>query len=1767
MKRFYLTFFFFGSFAILSFGQQAWRGIGIRQGDPSTRKNFLRDLRPTQWESLRFRGKYYVLLHLDLLPGEEEKKTLASLGIRLYEWLPGNVFMAEIGDSSALSSLEEHHVVGAYAISPASKLLGDLRSGVATLGPHDLIAVGYAGSLDAAQASAELHRTGAEVVFTKVQPPRTLFIRAGFAALRRIADLPFITYLSQQHLEDIALNYNNRATHGLDALSAAAGRNLQGTQVTLGMGDDGDPSTHIDFAGRLNQRNPAAPSAHSTHSTGTAAGGGILNPKYHGMAPQASIVSQYFSDILVNAPTYITDYNMVLTNNSYYSGNAGCSGEGVYDDLASYTDMQLDQNPHLLHVFAAGNDGALTCSPYPADFATIKSGFQCAKDALTVGGIDNTTYGIKPGSSRGPVQDGRIKPEIMAGGQNIYSTFPYNTYGYLSGTSMSAPTVTGTLALLYQRYRQLHGGADPTAALIKALACNSADDLGNPGPDYTFGFGMLNARTSVESLEKGQYFTGSMSNGGTTNFTISGVPAGLYQIKVMLYWPDVAAAAYASSALVNDLDLTVTAPDASMHLPMILNPSPANVNNNAVEGVDTTNNIEQVVINNPPAGNFTVSVKGTRVPSGPQSFAIAYQVIAPSVTVEYPFGGETWVPGESEYIRWSTYGGGLNSFTIEYSADSGNSWTVLSSNVAAGARLFPWVVPPTATSKALVQVICNGTGLSGMSHYPFTVLGQPTLVADSACPGYTQLVWNSIPSANLYQIMLLRGDSMQVVASTTDTSFLFAGLNRDSSYWFSVRALDSGAPGRRALAVNVTPNNGSCSLPAFQNDFSIDSLISPRTGRQYTSSVLGNNVSLQVEVKNLGSTASSGPLSLSYQVNGGSTVTESYGSVVPGQSTLDYTFVTPYDFSAAGSYRIRAWVSYPGDSLPANDTVTQTISQLRNDTIPLSPSFTEGFETAAASSYGSPTLGFVGLDRCDFFADGQNGRARTFVNSGFARTGDRCATLDQVTNTGFATADSLIMTFNLSNQSPGTQLWLNYYYKNQGIDFSLPGNRVWIRGSDQATWIFVDSLTHQDSSIGVYQAGKSIDITGTLASAIPAQTATSSFQVKFGEQGYTSTNSVIPDGDLDNGYSFDDITITKSSMDVAALSLVAPITAGICNLSNAESVSLQVKSYSRDTLTNIPVSYSLNGTIVTESIPVLNPGQILTYTFTQKANLSAYQSYNLGLWVAYPGDTYHLNDSLLNIVFQTTPVISSYPYLEGFESSPGFWYTQGVNDSWQWGTPVKQVINKAANGTKCWVTSLTGNYNNNELSYLISPCFDLSSLAHPMLSFSHIFQTEDDCDCDYHWVEYSTDGINWTKLGSVDSGTNWYDNSSRDAWQLSYTKWHVSSYAVPVNTPRVQFRIVMSSDPATNYEGVGIDDVHLFDQAPIYNGANISSGLLQGVSGTNWIDFTENGQVIASLNPNGQDLGNTSVRMFINHGPVRNSNNQYYLDRNLVIQPTNPAVQPVSVRFYFLDSEAVKLIQATGCSNCTTITDAYESGITQYSKAPAEEDSTLNDNLSGAYRFIPPRQSVTIIPNENGYYAEFSVTGFSEFWINGGGPNQNQALPLVLQNFTATRVNATGVLQWTLSPGTLVDSFVVEKCMDDVNFLPIGELAADTGSMTASTYSFTDNNLAKGITYYRLRLIDSGGAYQYSATRRINYTDNDLGIIIYPNPVSTGTLTVSASVNCNRLLLYDASGRLVRDLSVLGMVNTLYTGDLAKGVYLIRIQTDAGSEVHKIVVE
>ncbi|HEX6428057.1 MAG TPA: S8 family serine peptidase, partial [Niastella sp.] len=1543
--------------------QEIVRPIQLKSGTLSKTKNLRNE--PHVTDSLfkyRFKNKYYTLIQFNKLPDVAERQALAREGILLYDYIPDNTFLAEITSQLTPGQLKKNTIEGVYALDAKTKITPALKKqlGESMQDPDKLIAVSFYGNIDKATAMAELQQAGAQIADTKIQPAHVIFIKATATAVQKIASLPFVAYVSNQQMKPVALNYYNRGAHGINVISAAAGRNLQGTNVTLGIGDNGDASTHIDFSGRLINRNPTVAASHATATMGALAGAGIINPLAKGMAPKATIIGQYFSDILVNSPYYVADYDMVITNNSYHSAALGCAGQGDYDVLSNYVDAQMNNDPTLLHIFASGNDGSQTCTPYATSFATVKSGFQTGKNVLTVGAVDNYTYTIAGFSSRGPVDDGRLKPEIVAGGWGIFTTSFNNTFTTSYGTSVASPAAAGALGLLYERYRQLHGGANPTSALIKAVTCNGADDLGNAGPDFTFGFGNLNARNAVEALENNTYFTGTMGHGGTATFNINGVPAGTARIKILLYWNDPAAMPYAATTLVNNLDLTVTAPDATVHSPLILNPSAGNVNNVAVEGADNLNNIEQVVIDNPPTGNFTVTVAGTNVPQGPQDYVVAYQVIAPAVNVVYPFGEETWVPGEGEVIRWSASDDNTNTFTIEYSLDNGSNWTIISNSVAATTRAYNWTVPSTPTNTALIRVSRNSTGYNDVSDYTFTISAQPSVTLTNACTGYANLSWGAITAATSYDIMMLKGSEMSVVASTTSTSYLLGGLNKDSTYWLAVRPVLGTTPGRRSIAQSITPSAGACASPNFDNDLTTDLLIAPVTGRMYTLSQLGP-VAPQVQIKNIGSAAVSGTFNITYQVNGGTPVTESTTQTIAANSTYTHPFIAPYDFSATGTYTIKAWVDYGSDPLHINDTLVTIVKHLQNDPIVLSTSYTEGFESATAQTYLTGTRGFDGLDRCDFFAGSSNGRARTFVNTGIARTGNRAVTLDQIANLGVVSTDSLITTFNLSNYNATHQLWLSFYFQNQGIDFSASNNRVWIRGSETDAWISVYTLPYSTADFGVYRASTPVNITETLASAVPAQSVSSSFQIKFGEQGFRSTNSVVVNGNIDDGFTYDDVTITLTTDDMTMVQLVTPSTNNVCALTSAEEITVQVKNYSTTTLNNVPVSYQVdNGIVVTEYIPIITAGQVLNYPFAQKANLSAFKQYTLSTWVHYATDSYRTNDTL-RTSFQTTQLITSFPYFESFESNDGNWYTGGLNSSWQWGTPAAVIINKAANGTKAWVTNLSGNHNNNELSFLYSPCFNLTGLTQPVFSFSHIFRTEDNCNCDFHWVEYSTDGTNWIKLGTTSSGTNWYDNALYQAWKISVPRWQVSSFDVPVTGSAVRFRIVMYGDPGVTYEGVGIDDIHVFDKAAIYSGANITSGLSQSVSGNNWIHFNAGGNRVVSINPHGQNLGNTEVKVYINTGGVRNDGKQYYLDRNIVIQPANAPSGTVSVRYYFLNTETNNLISASGCGSCSTISDAYAAGVTQYSNAPAEENGTLSDNISGTNTFITP-SNVDVIP-------------------------------------------------------------------------------------------------------------------------------------------------------------------------------------------------------------
>lgn len=1776
---FYQIFFFLLLMITVRTYAQRQPVIKLHTGNKIVEANLETERIKNHIRKVSVNNQSFIIVQFNKLPDAPGLMKLQQAGIKLLQYIPDNAYWISIPSSFESNRLASFGVRGIYEPATGDKLgksLYNAWQNAAENKTNNYFSVNISclniGNKEALKK--ELRATGAIILNAEFEDQNIFQAKISTADIEKIAAIPYVFYIEKAAEKSTPLLYITNATHNVYALTSTIGaaRGLSGTGVTVGVGDETDANAHIDYSDRLINRNGATyfnlfpPPSYLNHTVGVngiIGGAGIVYEAYRGLAPRSTIVNQYFYNIITNAPAYITDYNMPITNNSYFTGENGCTGDGSYDIYSQYADNQVRTYDQLLHVFAAGNDGALTCSTYPTGYATIKSGWQCAKNVLSVAnGIGNLQLVITATkSSRGPVNDGRIKPEITAAGNDVRTTGPINTYIRAFGTSFASPAVAGVSALLVERYKQLNGNTNPKSSLLKALLCNSADDLGNPGPDYTYGFGWMNAKKAVEDLEAGRYLLDNVSTGQTKTNNIT-VPPNAAKLKVMLYWNDPAANPAAAATLVNDLDLTVS-DGSTTYLPWVLNPAPASVTNNATRNADHVNNIEQVTIDYPAAGTYTINVNGFAVPQGPQDYVITYEVINNGIELEYPNGGEKFLTDSTETIFWSATDGGTDPFTLEYSIDNGTSWNVINSTIPGTSNLYRWTYTGlTPTDKALMRISRNNTALTDQSDNKFTILAMPTNFAISTlCDGYVRLSWTAVTGATDYELFQKIGNDMVSIGTTSTTSFDVDGLSTSQTYWFGVRARINGAPGRRCVSGSVTPSGGSCSLSNFGNDLKLTAITGPSSGRQNTSTALTNTQSIKIAVKNLDNAASSGTYTVSYRVNGGSIVTETPGTIINGSGSLNYTFSATYDFSAAGTYNIEAWVSQTGDTRHYNDTATVTVKQLINN--PVTLPFTEGFETASAATYTTATTGLTGLDDCDFSGNNTNSRARTFVNTGFAHSGTRSVTLDATTNFLVTTQSNLITTVNLSGYTSATGLRLTLYYRDHQQIYPGPNNYIWIRGDDTKPWIQAYNLNQTNVTDGSYIFIRFINVSQLLTNA--GQAPSSSFQIKFGEEGITSANNSSYSSnadDVDDGYTFDDVTISLANNDVAMDQVTYPLLFN-CGLTNATSITVSVTNTSASVLNNVPVSYRINGgAIITETIPLLPANTSSSYTFSTTADLSNPATYSIDAWVKNPTDNFAPNDSIIGYNIFNSFTVTSYPYYEGFESSNGYWYTQPGTSSWQWGTPVKPIINKAANGTKAWVTNLTGNYKNNELSYLYSPCFDLTSLTNPVLSFSHIFRTEDNCDCDYHWIEYSTDGVTWQKLGTAGQGTNWYDNATNNRWQISRTYWIVSSIDIPVTGPQVRFRFVFSSDPFVNYDGVGIDDVQVFEKAAIYTGPVNPKEVIQNVSGNGWVNFDFGGKRIASINPRGQNLGSTSVKVFINDTTsVRYRNNQYYLDRNIVVQPTNTPDSAVMVRFFFTDRESELLINASGCAACSKPASAYDLGVTKYSYGP-EENGTLDDNTTGNYLYIT-RANVNILPYDNGYYAEYSVNSFSEFWLNNGGPGHNKALPLELLSFTARKNDNTSIIEWETGAEINIEKFVIER-KTNAGFVKVGEVMANGSNSIRTKYVFTDYSPAKGSNYYRLRIIEKNGALSYSAIRKVDFNAKN-NLLVYPNPVTGGKVFIQSEEIMENISLTDAKGSVIATYPVNRKQFIINTDKLAKGIYWLKIQTAAETITQKLL--
>ena len=295
----------------------------------------------------------------------------------------------------------------------------------------------------------------------------------------------------------------------------------------------------------------------------------------------------------------------------------------------------------------------------------------------------------------------------------------------------------------------------------------------------------------------------------------------------------------------------------------------------------------------------------------------------------------------------------------------------------------------------------------------------------------------------------------------------------------------------------------------------------------------------------------------------------------------------------------------------------------------------------------------------------------------------------------------------------------------------------------------------------------------------------------------------------------DDVSLTvPSPVDGGVSDILRPLTG--CGLGATDSVEVEVTNFGTQSISNFSVSYIFNGgAAVTETYTgTLAPGATGTHVFNSTVNLSATGTYSISAYTTIGSDGNVSNDTS-SAVIDAIPLVGSLPYTEGFENGAGGWATNGANSSWALGMPSASYINAAGQGTQAWVTNLTGSYNNNEMSYLESPCFDMSMETNdPVVTFLHIFETEDGFD--EGWMELSTDGGNtWNKVINLGQATNWYNDIANQWWEdmnvSGATVWDTASNVLTgaAGSSDVKIRFAMSSDGSVIREGFGVDTISI----------------------------------------------------------------------------------------------------------------------------------------------------------------------------------------------------------------------------------------------------------------------------------------------------------------------------------------------------------------------
>ncbi len=610
---------------------------------------------------------------------------------------------------------------------------------------------------------------------------------------RRILPLPYVTYVQGADripIEESLIRDHNLSINGIRSGQAKI-ENIEFEVRVISVKEGSLDTLDLDIGHKSTRDELSSPQV-TSHATdmATLIGGTANSGKAgQGVSTSSLLYSESFNSLLPALDADYLDRGISIQNHSY-----GVGIENFYGVESVAFDEQTIEMPELLHVFSAGNSGSSNSTGDYSDilrYRTLTGSFKQAKNVLVVTGTDDEGN-VPESNSAGPAYDGRIKPELAAYGGG--------------GTSDAAALVSGAAAGISQYFENSFDQV-PTSDMVKAILIASAIDIEAEGPDFTSGYGQLNYRRSLELIDEGNFLTGTLSDQNSSENHLITIPPNTVELRVTLTWRDPAANNGDFYALVNDLDLEVTGMDGQW-LPWVLDhrPSVDQLESPAVRKIDTLNNVELITIENPNAGEYTLTIASSDL-IGDQPFSVAYLIQAEGdFTWDYPTRNDAQLIDEPFKVYFD------HSFQENGNLEIGyldETWTTVDG--LSPSQMTSILQESGGPKEAVLRATF---GMNEFKSDTFAIHEKLEMDVALLCDDELVLTWNKIGENQDYELLAFDGTQLQPIISTADT---FAIVDRSSyeGVHFTARPVFEFTNGRPDETVNVSQQGIGCYLNNF----------------------------------------------------------------------------------------------------------------------------------------------------------------------------------------------------------------------------------------------------------------------------------------------------------------------------------------------------------------------------------------------------------------------------------------------------------------------------------------------------------------------------------------------------------------------------------------------------------------------------------------------------------------------------------------------------------------------------------------------------------------------------------------------------------------------------------------------------------------------------------------------------------------------------------------------------------------------------------------